>query len=112
MANNVFKFPGGQVAREALKSPPADAAPKKPQDSPGVAKKMSSGIVKVLWLATALVWPVLRWLLALDVAFQFALMVWHWDNPASHAGWTFALHFAVMVALTFFVSVFKPKDVK
>lgn len=111
MANNVYKFPGRAGAPEALNAAP-EPAPKKAPRSPDLAKKSFSGGVKVLWFVLALVWPVLRWLLALDVVFQGMLMLWHWDTPGSHAGWTFFLHFAALVALTFFVSVFKPKSVK
>lgn len=111
MANNVYKFPGSEGAQEALNAVP-ESAPLKAPSGPGATKKAFSGAVKVLWVVVALVWPVLRWLLALDVVFQGVLMLWHWDTPGSHAGWTFALHFAALVALTFFVSVFKPKGVK
>lgn len=111
MANNVYKFPGGDGARKPLSAAPEPAA-NKAQGHPGVARKAASGVVKTLWFVVALVWPFLRWVVALDVVFQGLVMVWHWDTPGSHAGWTFALHFAVLVALTFFVSVFKPQGVK
>jgi hypothetical protein len=111
MANNVYKFPGTEGAQVAPDVVP-ESGPQKAPSGPGVAKKSFSWVVKVLWFVVALIWPVLRWLLALDVVFQGALMLWHWDTPGSHAGWTFSLHFAVLVALTFFVSVFKPSGVK
>lgn len=111
MANNVYKFPGGRGVQETRNVAP-ETAPKKPSNSPEMAKKTFSGGVKVLWFVVALVWPVLRWVLALDVVFQGVLMLWRWDTPGSYAGFTFSLHFAALVALTFFVSVFKPAGVK
>ncbi|MGC6373669.1 KleE stable inheritance protein [Pseudomonas sp. S2.OTC.A_B10] len=111
MTNNVYKFQRGDGSRKALNAAPEPVTDKAPSRS-GLAKKAASGIVKTLWFVVALVWPFLRWVIALDVVFQGLAMVWHWDTPGSHAGWTFALHFAVLVALTFFVSVFKPQGVK
>lgn len=111
MTNNVYKFPGRDGVRVTRNSVP-DPAPAKKPSGPGVGNKFLSGMVTTLWFVLALVWPVLRWLLALDVVFRGVLMAWHWDTPGSYAGWTFVLHFALLVALTFFVSVFKPKSVK
>lgn len=108
MANNVYKFPGSEDSRAAVKAPPKPEPVKAPH-KPRATKKVFSGCVKVLWLMVVLVWPFLRWIMALDVVFRGLLMVWHWDTPGSHAGWTFLLHFAALVAVTSFVSVFKPK---
>ncbi|WP_146151482.1 KleE stable inheritance protein [Pseudomonas sp. R9.37] len=111
MANNILKFPGSDgvpVARSAVNEP----APAKAPRSPATGKKFFSGVVTALWFVLALVWPVLRWIMALDVVFRGVAMAWHWDTPGTYAGWTFVIHFAAFVALTFFVSVFKPKGVK
>jgi hypothetical protein len=111
MANNVYKFPGGQGTRRTLTSVP-EPAPDIVPVQPVIARKALSGIIKMLWFVVALGWPFLRWVLAFDVVFQGLMMVWHWDTPNHHAGWTFVLHFAVLVALTIFVSVFKPQGVR
>jgi hypothetical protein len=68
-------------------------------------------VVKVLWIVAVLVWPMLRWIVALDVVFQFLRMLWHWHTPGIHAGWIFLLHFGVLTALTYFVSLYKPKEI-
>ena len=68
----------------------------------------SSPIIKAAWIMTALLWPVGRWIGGLDVAWQFFRMLWYWDTPGVHAGWTFLLHFGVMAALTYFVGVYTP----
>lgn len=70
---------------------------------------MSQSIVKGAWLVTALLWPLLRWPISIEVFLQFVRTLYYWDTPGMRAGWTFILHFAVLVALTYFVSVHKPK---
>lgn len=112
MANNIYKFPGGESARQSLHAAPARAENESAKAVPGAGRKTLSVAVKTLWIVAALVWPVLRWIMALDVAFQALLMVWHWGTPGNGAMVTFLLHFAALVGMTFFVSVFKPKSVK
>ena len=53
----------------------------------------------------------LKWIVSIDVFFQFIRMVYHWNTPGVFAGWTFLAHFAVLVALTYFVSIYKPKGI-
>ncbi|MDP5168575.1 KleE stable inheritance protein [Pseudomonas syringae] len=112
MANNVFKFPGGQIAREDHNPPAAASSATKENTAPSTSRKLVDSVVTALWFVVVFCWPFLRWILGLDVAFRFALMCWHWDNNLSHAGWTFLLHFGVLVALTVFVSAFKPQSFK
>lgn len=70
------------------------------------------GVIYFIWLVTVLVWPVLRWVIAMEVLFQFVRMIWFWDAPEVNAGWTFLLHFTAFSALTYFVGVFEPKGAK
>ena len=72
-------------------------------------RTVRDGLVRGLWLVVVLAWPLGRWVIGLDVAYQFVRMLWYWDEAGVHAGWTFVVHFAVLVALTYFVSIFKPK---
>ena len=102
--SNIVKFP------RATKSPPIEpvvsvepAVPKK------VAQGLLAGLVKCLWVATVLVWPILKWILSIEVFFQFARMLYYWNTPGVPAGWTFLLHFSVLTAITYFVSIYKPK---
>ncbi|MCK9709846.1 KleE stable inheritance protein [Pseudomonas syringae] len=112
MANNVIKFPGTHVAQEAENAPAAGPTTSVKKSLASILKKTMDNALTALWFVVVLCWPVLRWVLGLDVALRFALMCWHWDDSSSHAGWTFVLHFAVLVALTAFVSAFKPQSVK
>jgi len=106
--SNVIKFPK-KVEQPAAPEPVQPA----PASVPGVQKVegqgLLAGLVKFVWMATVLVWPILRWVVSLEVLFQLLRMFYHWRTPGVHAGWTFLLHFAVLAALTYFVSVYKPK---
>lgn len=93
---------GPQVVTPKKGTGPATATPAR-------ATRFLAGLVKFLWVVLALTWPVLKWLVSLDVVFQFARMAWFWGEPGKFAGTTFALHFAAFVALTYFVSHYKPK---
>ncbi|CAE6823575.1 hypothetical protein R69658_05962 [Paraburkholderia aspalathi] len=99
----IIKFPG-MVEPTVEARPAAKTAP-----TAFKGKGFLDGVVKTLWVMTVLVWPLLRWVAALDVVFQFARMLWKWDTPGAYAGWTFLLHFAVLTALTYFVTLYKPK---
>lgn len=108
--SNVIKFPkkdGQPVAPEPVKVASASARAVQKVEGHGLL----AGLVKFVWMATVLVWPILRWVVSLEVLFQLLRMFYHWHTPGVHAGWTFLLHFAVLTALTYFVSVYKPKGV-
>ena len=68
-----------------------------------------AGLVKFVWVATVLVWPVLKWVLAIITFFQFVRMLYHWNTPGVYAGWSFLAYFAALTAITYFVSIYKPK---
>lgn len=86
--------------------PGAAAPPTKAVVEPKTAK--AHMLTKAVWLVLVMVWPVLRWVLSIEVFFQFLRAWWYWDVPGVHAGWTFALHFGVLVALTYFATIYKP----
>lgn len=62
-----------------------------------------------LQIVLALLWPLLKWVLAIDVTWQLARMVYFWQTPGVAAGWTFFGHFVVLAALTYFVAVRRPQ---
>ena len=101
---NVIKFPRqARVAEEVSKK---TVEPTKKPSVSGIGVAVLRGV----WVVTVLCWPILKWILALDCVYQAARMLYYWNTPGVHAGWTFALHFAVLTALTYFVSVYKPKS--
>ena len=104
---NIIQFPRSDSSAD-------DLAPRKllarPTDGPGVGGILSN-LLKVVWVATVLVWPVMKWVLSFDVLFQFLRMLYHWTTPSVYATWTFFLHFSVLVLLTCFVSLYKPRGI-
>lgn len=68
-----------------------------------------SGLGKVVWIAVVLLSPVLEKILSIDVFFQFIRVLYYWNTPSVHAGWTFLLHFGVLTALTCYVAFCQPK---
>lgn len=109
--SNIFKFPKSKQA-EPAPPVPAVAPPVEPAGvSSTKGKAFFAGVVRLVWIAVVLVWPVLKWVASIEVFFQFVRMIYHWNTPGVYAGWTFLLHFAVLTALTYFVSIYKPKGV-
>jgi hypothetical protein len=103
----IINFPNSSRAELNQKSPPESELTRN-KDLQHLGK--SGGVVKVLWVAAVLLWPWVKWFVVLDVLFQFGRMVYHWNTPSTFAGWTFLLHFGVLTAITYYVSMFKPKD--
>ena len=58
---------------------------------------------------SVLLWPVLQWIVSLDVLYQLLRTLYYWRTPGVYAGWTLAMHFTALTALTYFVSVYRPK---
>lgn len=104
--SKIIKFPGVQDEPTTPASPPE--VPTKPARR-FTAATVLNAVVRFVWVITVLVWPVAKWIISIDVFFQFLRMFYHWDTPGVHAGWTFLAHFAVLTALTYFVSLYKPK---
>ena len=105
--SNIIKFPK-EIEQPAAPAPvePA-AAPAAPNKAPGAG--LMAGLVKFVWVATVLVWPILKWVLSIATFFQFVRMLYHWNTPGVYAGWSFLVYFAVLTAITYFVSIYKPK---
>ncbi len=102
--SNIVKFP------RATKPPVIKSVePTPPTVGKVIDQSLLAGLVKFLWVTTVLVWPILKWILSIEVFFQFARMLYYWNTLGVIAGWTFLLHFAVLTAITYFVSIYKPK---
>jgi hypothetical protein len=54
-------------------------------------------------------WPPLKWILNIEVFLKFIQMVYFWKTPNTTAGWTFILHFSVLTAVYFFISIYRNK---
>ena len=104
---NIIQFPTSDSSAHDLAPLKLQA---RPIDGPGGGRILSS-LVKVVWVATVLVWPVMKWVLSFDVLFQFFRMLYHWSTPGLYATSTFVLHFSVLVVLTCFVSLYKARGI-
>jgi hypothetical protein len=65
--------------------------------------------VRAFWVCTVILWPLLRWVIALDCVVQLIKTMYYWHTPGSYAGIVFLLHFLIFSALTYFVSAYRPK---
>ena len=101
-ANNVIEFPAAAARRVA--EPVAVAFQASEVRRKFTFSRLLAGLGAFARIAFLLCWPMLRWLMSLDVFIQFVRMLWYWNTPGVHAGATFAFHFAVLVAMTWFVS--------
>lgn len=100
---NIIKFPSRVKA--AVEATHEAVEPIHKRKSEGV----TAALVKGIWVLTVLIWPILKWVVSLDCVFQFVRMMHHWNTPGVYAGWTFLLHFFALTALTYFVSIYKPR---
>ena len=105
---NIIQFPTKGNSPPAPDPPPSSLQPTPLDGAPG---KAILSLIKVVWVVTVLVWPLLKRIVSIDVLFQLIRMVHHWGTPGVHGIWTFLLHFAVLTALTCFVSIYKPKGI-
>jgi hypothetical protein len=99
--SNIIEFPKRGVM------PPVQV-PLYPSDD-GKRLVVVSVIVKGVWVVSVLLWPVLQWIVSLDVLYQLLRTLYYWRTPGVYAGWTLAMHFTDLTALTYFVSVYRPK---
>ena len=107
--SNIIKFP--RVCREVpgtqrqeMPKPAATARARR-----GKGSRFLTGLFGGIWLFTVLLSPLLQWVLKYDVVFQLIRMLYYWNTPGMHAGWTFLLHFGAMTSLFFYVAFGKPK---
>lgn len=66
--SNIVKFP--RASKPPAPEPVQPAAPK------AEGRGLVAGLVKFVWVATVLVWPVLKWVLAIITFFQFVRMLY------------------------------------
>jgi hypothetical protein len=72
-------------------------------------KKIVSWLLGLLWLFLALLWPLINWLGAMDVVFQFVRALYYANTPANHATVQALIHSALYLCLSFFVYLYRPK---
>jgi hypothetical protein len=105
MMAKIIKFPKQPSTTEKL-----DPVLKSPELNK-VKSSFGSSIIKIIWAFSVLVWPILKWVISIDCAFQFIRMLYFWNTAGHYAGAVFLLHFFVLTFLTYFVTIYKPKGI-
>jgi len=100
---NIIKFPGPVKTDGEVKQPDVARTPNATEYGACAA------VIKGIWVLTVLMWPLLKWVISIDCFFQLVRMMYHWNTPGEHAGFTFLMHFSVLIAVTYYVSIYKPK---
>lgn len=108
----IIQFPG------KFRPPPRPLAPQRPVPKARAAAgstvrkrslgyKVARALTNVLWCVVIFTWPLLEWVLSMDVLFQFLRMLYYSGTPGMHAGWTFTMHFLIFIGLYFFMVFYK-----
>jgi hypothetical protein len=109
---NIIKFPKAHQGHpEAPRREMPMPSPKQASASVPVGKwqRFFSALFGGIWLIITVLSPLLEWVLKYDVVFQLVRMLYYWNTPGMHAGWTFLLHFSALTFLIFYVAFGKPK---
>ena len=97
---NIIQFP------EKLKQNRPEALPC--QSTSHKRKKVGTAFKYLfIFIQTVLVllWPIIRWLVYLDLFFYFLKMIMHTNN---HAGFDFMLHYPIVLSGILFVFLYRP----
>jgi ABC-type siderophore export system fused ATPase/permease subunit len=65
--------------------------------------------IGLVWLFLGLFWPLLNWIAAMDVVFQFLRALYYSNTPAIHATFQASIHGLLYILLSLFVYLYRPK---
>jgi hypothetical protein len=74
----------------------------------GLSQGAWRAAVSVLYFLAVITYPFLKWIFGIDVFLQFLKMLFTWNEPHVHSGWTFLAHFGLLTAYTCFVTLYRP----
>ena len=72
-------------------------------------KTFLNRLVTLCWMVTVFVWPVMKWILSLNVLMHFIWMLMSWKDKGFYALLVFLFYFMILVFFTYFVESFKPE---
>ncbi len=98
-----------QFPRLPHHKPPPVLQPEVVSTRPHWVGRTWSFVVKLVWYATVLLWWPIRMLLIGNILFHVGLCVYYWGDPDRHPALLLLAHFSFAVAVTYFVSVYRPK---
>jgi len=105
---NIIQFPDSRDKHQSehIFSDQAQEGAEKPSTTPR-SKILMEGIIRFVWYATVLCWPLIKWFIALGVVWHTLKILYFWDTPGRHEGWVLFGWFFALTALTYFVSYYK-----
>ena len=65
--------------------------------------------IGLIWLFLGMFWPLLSWIAAMDVVFQFLRALYYSNTPAIHATLQASIHGVLYILLSLFVYLYRPK---
>ena len=65
--------------------------------------------IGLVWLFLGLFWPLLNWIGAMDVVFQFLRALYYSNTLAMHATLQASIHGVLYILLSLFVYLYRPK---
>ena len=101
----IIKFPQG----DALKGATSRDSVMSGSLIKATTSVLVAGLWRFVWVLFVLLWPIVGWVFSIEVFFQFLRMLYYWNTPATHAGWTFLIHFSALAVLTYMVGFYRPK---
>lgn len=106
MSAKVYKFPGVGKNRPLMNKNRTYESDKK-------YTKLNTSYIQnllyVIWIVLATCWFFVKWLMALDVLYQFLRAIYYSGTPGMFAGWYALFHFGVFIAITYFVEFYGPR---
>jgi hypothetical protein len=72
-------------------------------------KRIMPWTIGLVWLFLGMCWPLLNWLAAMDVVFQFLKALYYANTPAIHATLQASIHGVLYILLSLFVYLYRPK---
>ena len=71
-------------------------------------KRILPWTIGLIWLFLGMFWPLLNWLAAMDVVFQFLRALYYSHTPGIHATLQASIHGVLYILLSLFVYLYRP----
>lgn len=72
-------------------------------------KRIMPWTIGLIWLFLGLCWPLLNWIAAMDVVFQFLRALYYSNTPGIHATLQASIHGVLYILLSLFYYLYRPK---
>jgi hypothetical protein len=79
---------------------------------PGPSPVVIPGLVSMVWVIVMLTWPLLKRIASADMIVQSLRLLYYWNAPDVHSGWTFVLHLGAWVGAMCLMFSYTPQHSK